>query len=74
MFRTFILNPNGITDGVGGHHLKMAAKPVISEDSGDFTENYQFGFGWFNLVLIGVLFTHCFPKCFPIFLTLNVRQ
>lgn len=66
MFYIFVLNPNGITNGERERLRKMAVKPVISGDSGDFIENHQFGFNWFNLVLIGALFPHCFPTCFPI--------
>ena len=50
MFRTFIPNPNGITNGMSGHRRRMAVEPVFNGDSGNFIEDHQFGLFWFNLV------------------------
>lgn len=58
MFHEIILNPNGITNGMSGHHRRMAVEPVFMGEAGDFRENTKIGLIWFYLV--------CFGQCFPI--------
>ena len=39
MITQFDMTPNGITNGMSGHHRRMAVEPVFMGKAGDFIEN-----------------------------------